>query len=398
MGFWPFGKQEETVELGSDIVTASTQDGARVRGKISVSFVEPAKQAEIDAVLAWAAAEAIALIRESATPEQVIGTEADLTSLLFARYPAKFPAARSVDLAALHIVGNPSLSSELRRATLPPNEDGTSGAALRSSSAPPAAETASKSDRPEGQASGSTHPSPSAAAQPTAATASGWPAPEAWSTPLGAPAAPRRRASSQIRSMQSLLMPAGSSPEALGEFISPMIRDGAARMLIGFLRAYDLASRSLMLDESSADLLANLVPVSDAPLGAYKASRAAELSKWETKLETGAVEELHRVCAGVTLYLVRDAMTRVAVATSLMDQVLEAAAKAAFPDESVTTPDRGSLPDGRSAAFGEEVTKKLAAHAKDADSNAVAVAFQRLLGVLEADLEVSAMMIKASAR
>ena len=46
MGFWPFGRDPANIELVSRVITAATQNGYRVRGKLTIHFLAPQRQAE----------------------------------------------------------------------------------------------------------------------------------------------------------------------------------------------------------------------------------------------------------------------------------------------------------------------------------------------------------------
>src|SRR5580704_8441505 len=226
MGIWPFGRDPATVEIASRIINAATQNGYRVRGKLTIHFAEPQRQAEADAAADRCAAVAMALLREAPDHGAVIGAEARLSADLTARYPGDAARARAVELAALHVVGDPALSDELRRAhntgpipavpasvrppSMPPSPSPSSpgadgGASSRPSSAP----------RPGADGGASSKPSSA-------------PRPSPVSNPPPSPGGPpsvvtRRRGSSQIRSIQSLLMPPGSTPAAMAHYVAPLV-------------------------------------------------------------------------------------------------------------------------------------------------------------------------------
>ncbi len=117
MGFWPFGRDPANIELASRIITAATQNGYRVRGKLTLHFMEPQRQSDADHAADRCAALAVAMLREAPDHGRVIGAEAQLSADLTLRYPGDVARARAVELAALHVVGDPTLSDELRRAS-----------------------------------------------------------------------------------------------------------------------------------------------------------------------------------------------------------------------------------------------------------------------------------------
>src|SRR5262249_20816868 len=137
-----------------------------------------------------------------------------------------------------------------------------------------------------------------------------------------------------IRSIQALLMPPGTSPAAMGQFVAPMVKDSAARLLIGFLRAHDLITvRGVAVDDSSAEMLATLVPASDAPPGGYEQSRAGETARWQGTLGQGAMFALQREVRLQSAYLAKEALAKAEVMPALADAVVGSVCAAAFPDE-----------------------------------------------------------------
>src|SRR4051812_30870504 len=117
MGFWPFGREPAEIEIATRVITAATQNGVKVRGKLTIHFDEQQRQIDADAAADRCATVAIALLREAPDHERLIGAEAQLNAHLLARYPSDIASARAVELAALHVVGDPTLSDELRRAS-----------------------------------------------------------------------------------------------------------------------------------------------------------------------------------------------------------------------------------------------------------------------------------------
>jgi hypothetical protein len=370
MGFWPFGREPADVELASRVITAATQNGFRVRGKLTVHFDKPQRQADADAAIDRCAIVANAVLRDAPNHEQVIGAEAQLGMEIFARYPLDIPRARAVRLEALHVVGDPALSDELRRA------HSTTG------SMPPISAASPSSSR-----SGSTPP-PRASANPplTGPTSSGPP-------PM------RRRGSSQIRSIQSLLLPPGTPPAAIGAFVAPLMRDSAARLLIGFLRAHDLiALRGVAVDEGSAEMLATLVPVSDAPPGGYEASRSGEIARWQALLGTGVIDALHRRAEIACIHLAREGFALLDVPRALVEAVLDAACQGAFTDRAGVFEEAGRAPAPAAGEFVEALARamtRIAAGPEDPAS--IAAALAPLVTLVRDDFAIYGMVIKQSA-
>jgi hypothetical protein len=387
MGFWPFGRDPANVEIVSRVITAATQNGYRVRGKLTIHFYEPQRQADADLAGDRVSALAVALLREAPDHGRVIGAENQLSAELTARYPGDIARARGVELAALHVVGDPALSDELRRAHAP-----SAPPSAPASVPPPPLSAAPITSRP---------PAPSRPPQPTSAPPPRAPFPSA--APLSTQGTPtpgpvRRRASSQIRAIQSLLMPPGTPPAAMGQFIAPLVKDSAARLLIGFLRAHDLVSvRRVAIDENSAEMLASLVPVSDAPPGGYEASRSGEIARWQTTLGQGPMFSLQHEVRAKSLHLAKDALARAEVMAALADAVLEAVAAGAFPEEAGLLAEvarfPSSLPDDFVTTLAQDLSR--IAGAGD-DPGAVAAALAPLIATVKEDLNVAALIIKQS--
>jgi hypothetical protein len=395
MGFWPFGRDPANIELVSRVITAATKNGYRLRGKLTIHFVEPQRQADADEAGDRCSALAVALLREAPDHGQVIGAEGQLSAELTARYPHEAARARAVELAALHVVGDPALSDELRRAsgsgTMPkvsgppssmPPAPGSPGDGATTTARPPAPSTP-----PGGRA-------PAAASSYGGAQG----APVSRGAPPSGAAPPRRRGSSQIRSIQSLLMPPGTSPAAMGQFVAPIVRDSAARLLIGFLRAHDLIGvRRVVLDEGSAEMLATLVPASDAPPGGYEASRAGEIARWQATLGQGPMFSLHHEVRAISVYLAKDALSRVELMPELADAVVESVCAAAFPEEAGLLAEVARLPSPMADDFVSQLAHALIGIAGTGDEpDAIAVALAHLVAAVQEDLSVSAMIIKAS--
>lgn len=384
MGFWPFGRDPADIEIATRVITAATQNGVKVRGKLTIHFGEPQRKDDADAAADRCATVAIALLREAPEHERLIGAETQLNAQLLSRYPSNIPPARAVELAALHVVGDPTLSDELRRASSSTMAPLSSPQPPRSG-VPSAATRSSSPSAPPRSTSPSSNPAPISVASPQPPHAG-----------YGAP--PRRRGSSQIRSIQSLLMPPGSPPSAMGTFVAPTLRDSAARLLIGFLRAHDLITlRRVVIDEGSAEMLANLVPGSDAAPGGYEASRAVEIARWTQAIGADVVSALHDEANVISILIARDAMARAEVNRTLAAAVLDAALSAAFPGEEDRYADGGRFPDASTPGFTDAIAHGLARIAGCGDDPAAMTAALRpLLVLIQEDLATSAMIVKLS--
>jgi hypothetical protein len=390
MPFWPFGRDPADIEIVTRVITAATQNGVKVRGKLTIHFSEAQRQNSADAAADRCATVAIALLREAPEHQRLIGAETQLNAQLLARYPGDIPSARAVELAALHVVGDPTLSDELRRAS-------TSGSVPP---LPPATQPPPRPMTPSGSGAASVRGG-TASSPPRSISPSSMPAP--LSSPLpphaGYGVPPRRRGSSQIRSIQSLLMPAGTPPSAMGAFVAPTVRDSSARLLIGFLRAHDLITlRRVVIDESSAEMLASVVPISDAPPGGYEASRATEIARWNQAIGADVVTALHHEASVVAVFLARTEIARADVNRALAAAVIDAAIVAAFPGEDEARyADAGRFPDASTPPFTDAVVHGLTRIAGCGDDPAAMTAALRpLLALIQEDLATSAMIVKIS--
>jgi len=193
-------------------------------------------------------------------------------------------------------------------------------------------------------------------------------------------------------------MPPGTSPAAMGQFVGPQVRDSAARVLIGFLRAHDLITvRGVSIDENSAEILANLVPLSDAPPGGYEASRADEIARWQTTLGQGVMFALQRQVKVMSAYLAKDALARAEVMPALSDAVLEAVCAAAFPDEAGLLEEVARFPTAAAAELIGVLAANLTRLAgTQEDPASMAAALAPLLGMVQEDLNMTAGIIKQS--
>jgi hypothetical protein len=103
---------------------------------------------------------------------------------------------------------------------------------------------------------------------------------------------------------------------------------------VGFLRAYDLVVlRGLALEEGSAEMLAAVVPVSDAPLGGYEASRTAELTRWQNSFGTATFQRLRRECQVVAVFFGHVSLINQDVPQNITLEILQEATPLAFAGE-----------------------------------------------------------------
>lgn len=295
MGLWPFNRDPADVELASRIITAETGDGAQVRGKLTLHFLEPQTRSAADEAADRYAALMEALLREQRRHDDLLGTEAALVLRLMDRLPGDIVPARSIDLAALHVVGDPGSLVRKRSSTL------TSMQAVPATLPPP-----------------STVAPSSAAASPSVASSS-----------------VRRRSSSRMRSlMGSLTLPVGSSPQAIGASISVVVGEAAVRLLIGFLRIHDLVNvRGVTLDEGSQDLAVAVAAILEPPQGEPEASRSAEIARWEGALGANVLNMLRREAGVVSASRMLAALIHNEIPQNLALEVMAECCAKAFPGE-----------------------------------------------------------------
>lgn len=357
MGFWPFGG--EKVDSVSRVVTAELADGRSVRGKLTIHFASPRSKSDADAAGDRVAAIAEGMLRERREAEKAVGEEAKINEELVARYPRGIGEARNVELAALHVVGDRSLTDEIRR------RSSTSMRAVKIEGAPAATPT----------------PPPTRASSP--------------SSP-GMPAQRRRSSSSSMRAIQSLVLPPGSPPSALAMYIAPLVRETAQRVLIGGLRAHDLiAIRKVQLDENTAEALAvELRAIEASPEGA-SVGRAGEIARWQTQLGEEPIRTLRATANSAAAHAAAREMRAAKVEDATVDQVLEGLVKTAFthdpPDEiEILRYEDVALDD-----FAAEVAARMIEVLEGHDGpDGLRLALAPIFTLAKEDLMVAAMIVK----
>lgn len=201
---------------------------------------------------------------------------------------------------------------------------------------------------------------------------------------------------SRIRAMSpAMVLPPGSPPQAIGRVLAPFISDCAARILIGFLRAYDLlVLRGLALEEGSAEMLAAVVPVSDAPLGGYEASRTAELTRWQNSFGQATFQRLRRECQVVAIFFAHTSLVHKDIPQNITFEILQEAAPIAFVGETNVL-----LGMSRWIKLQEqEVLPALCAHLTDlvghGNAKELATALQLLIASVNEDLVLASTLAK----
>lgn len=107
MGLWPFGRSKADVDATSRVVILRARDGVPMRAKVTLRLAEPQTQADADE-LAEACSDLVrAAVREAPTAPAVLGLESAIAAEVMARLPKETASVRSVEVAGLHIVGDP---------------------------------------------------------------------------------------------------------------------------------------------------------------------------------------------------------------------------------------------------------------------------------------------------
>src|SRR5262245_17759731 len=106
MRFWPFGRGPADVDLASRVVTAMAGDHVQVRGKLTLHFVDPVTQSDADDAADQVAKVAELVLREASSAE-LLGAESHIVAAVAGRLPDGIAATRVIELASLHVVGEP---------------------------------------------------------------------------------------------------------------------------------------------------------------------------------------------------------------------------------------------------------------------------------------------------
>jgi len=359
MPFWRFKRDKEPadVELVGRVVTTTARDGARLRAKLTVTFEEPQTQQVSEEAGDRCQSVAVQVLAKVQKHENLMADASDMQSHvdelvaeLRRRLPDGLPHVRSLELAAIHVVGDMS-TSQARTPTWRKLE------AVAPASKVPA----------KGQ-------------------------------PPSAPP-PRRQSSSQMFAVTAeRLVPPGASHDIAGKAIAPLVRDAAGRLLVCILRCYDLIFvRELELDESSG-LLAALVPTSDVGPGKYEESRRTEIERWEGTVGEDAVEKLRRESAIVAAFLMYQNLLHSDVPVSATVEIMEAVNERAFPEEAGILVEMARYLQTAESTGPELSTRVLSALEQETETDQLESALAPLLSALTDDLGLAANHVKRSAR
>jgi hypothetical protein len=104
MGLWSFGKDSE-IGFMTRVVSAVAADGVRLRGKLTLHFRGPRARGAAEAAADTCAVIAAEIIAQAHDHRRLIGDEAALVDRIRKVLPEEFPPCRSIELLALHVVG-----------------------------------------------------------------------------------------------------------------------------------------------------------------------------------------------------------------------------------------------------------------------------------------------------
>ncbi len=128
-------------------------------------------------------------------------------------------------------------------------------------------------------------------------------------------------------------MPTRAGPYEVARGLTPLFRDTAGRILVAFLRMYDLTVvRRVPFDAVEGDILSSLTAPSDGAPGAYAASHATEIQRWRDAFGVATMEKLQREANLAATALAFEGLSAEGIAQREANAVVEGLAGAAFGD------------------------------------------------------------------
>ncbi|WP_437731344.1 hypothetical protein [Sorangium sp. So ce1335] len=390
MGFWPFGGREPAnVESVSQVVTAAAR-GETVTGKLTLYFKEPQTQSSADRAAERCAQVAGSLLREIGEREPLPGREAELAAAIAARAPRGVPALRTIELAPLHVVSD--RTTQPRRVMPSPlpvivQEPPRSAGGRAPSSRPPPSGTgwgaAPASSRglmagaaPVGHGAPSSVPPPKSVRSP----------PSSGSLRLRGAGPGNGRGSSP-----GLI---GSPPTVIAAALAPLLRDTSARLLIGCLRAHELIIvRRVAIDLGASEVMAALLPVSEAPPGEFEASRAAELSRWHTALGSPVISQLRTESCAISAQKASMALSTANIAPGVVGELVDALCRTAFPGLALSSAHVARYAE---QDLGDTAAESVARILRHPNSKQLRLALSPLLDAVHSDTDAISRLAKAS--
>jgi len=152
-------------------------------------------------------------------------------------------------------------------------------------------------------------------------------------TPSAPPPAHRRSSSQILAVRDGRLFPLGATPEIAGGGLVPLLRDSAARVLVGTLRAYDLVVvRALDVEDDGALSQGSFIPVSTAAPGKFAEERAGEIERWRERLGDLSLAALTGEAATVVCFFLGRCLESESVDTNVATRIVSSAAPLSFAE------------------------------------------------------------------
>lgn len=130
-----------------------------------------------------------------------------------------------------------------------------------------------------------------------------------------------------------LPLPTGAGPYEVARGLTPLFRDTAGRILVAFLRTYDLTViRRVPFDAVEGEFLSSLTAPSDGAPGTYAASHAAEMQRWRDAFGAATMAKLQREANLAAAALAFEGLTAEGIPHHAANAVVEGLAGAAFGD------------------------------------------------------------------
>jgi len=228
--------------------------------------------------------------------------------------------------------GGASSPAHAGPSTRPPPPPSRPGSTLASMTRPPSGSHLAAVRSPD-----SRHGSPSSArlsGPPSSVVPAGGPPSSSGSTLRAASRPPPAAIAMRRRAVASrLALPVGAGPYEVARALTPLFRDTAARILVGFLRAYDLTViRRVSFDGVENDILSSLTAPSDGAAGTYAASHAAEIHRWQEAFGATKMDQLQREANLAAAALGYEMFSVEGVSQSTTNAIVEGLAGSAFAD------------------------------------------------------------------
>jgi hypothetical protein len=211
----------------------------------------------------------------------------------------------------------------------------------------------------------------------------------------------RRVSTSRMRAVTPFFVPPNAAPAVVGPVIAPLVRDAAARILIGVLRAHDLlVLRGIALDESSPEVMGALVPLSDAPRGGFEQSRLREIARWQGALGPPIYHRLQREAAVFAVYLSYATMIETGISQDRVLALVEATCASAYPHAESPVAELGRYLHAEESSVSEQLSAGMIAILGDGErserSASMGRAITPLIASVREEMSFAASMLKGA--